>query len=243
MEFAFIDVETTGLKVSQPKQDGGMPRHTIVEVAAIKETAKGSVEYFERLCALDEWHLTNASKDAVNIVCFGDRLHDDTGDEARAILRERHKDAPQRDEVMRELLAFVQGCALVGHNLEQDALRFLDAPMHAAGLVWSWHSCFPVFCTRMMYRWRWPGLKDYSLEACCERMGIEPEKEHRAMTGAESCRRLWNAMWDRHESSGDAAKMGAWVLEQFPGMTKREVCQQVLTKAKEWKVSNGEAAE
>lgn len=183
--FAFLDLETTGTNPAV---------NDIIEVGIIRDGAPWSTKV-----AVGEWELKRASPEALKVNGYS---------------AEAWADAPAWDVVAEQVARQLHGAVIVAHNATFD-LEFLDAAFEKAGI--SPRSVFTrggIIDTYPLAKGMLTplGLKKFSLDACCEFLGIEREGVHRALGGAERCRSLFLKMrelmemgWKHGQSEKDAA--------------------------------------
>ncbi|GCE17061.1 exonuclease domain-containing protein [Dictyobacter kobayashii] len=152
VEFVVIDTETTGLRPGSDR---------VIEVAAVR-VGRGQI--------LDSYHsLINPGR---RIPPFIERF---TG-----ITQTMVNEAPLASQVLPELLDFIDGAPLVGHNLGFD-LNFLTFEAQLLGLS------FPIdgFDTIPLARRFLPALKRFKLDMVAAHLNIETIHRHRAFGDAE----------------------------------------------------------
>jgi DNA polymerase-3 subunit epsilon len=101
--------------------------------------------------------------------------------------------APPPAEVLRELQAMLEGRVLVAHNAPFD-LRALRQAFDRAGLEWPDP---PALCTLALGRRLAPLARRRGLAALAGSLGIEVEGVHRALVDAETCARIFCALFPR----------------------------------------------
>lgn len=100
--------------------------------------------------------------------------------------------APLASEMVVDLARQLHGATLVAHNAAYD-LGVLESFLERHGIPWSSVYCgssidtYPLAKAMLGRR----GLSKFSLDACCEFLGLEREGEHRAIGGATRCRQLF----------------------------------------------------
>ncbi|GCE03312.1 exonuclease domain-containing protein [Dictyobacter aurantiacus] len=152
VEFVVIDTETTGLRPGSDR---------VIEVAAVR-VGRGQI--------LGSYHsLINPRR---RIPPFIERF---TG-----ITQSMINEAPTADQVLPELLSFIDGAPLVGHNLGFD-LNFLNFEARLLDLS------FPIdgFDTIPLARRFLPALKRFKLDMVAAHLNIETRHRHRAFGDAE----------------------------------------------------------
>ena len=87
-------------------------------------------------------------------------------------------DKPRFDELVEEILDFLEDAPLIAHNAAFD-FAFMNAELSACGRLHLPRS--RMICTAVMSKSRHPGAK-HSLDALCSRYGID--RSHRSLHGA-----------------------------------------------------------
>ncbi len=151
--FAVVDVETTGLRWRTDR---------IVEVAVVRTDAEGRV-----LAELSTLVNPERNPGATHIHGLG---------------AEDLESAPTFVEVLSEVVRFLEGAVLVGHNVKFD-LAFLGEELGRLGLALP-HS--PRVCTRELAMRVLPSLGDYKLASCCKALGVSSGHEHQALDDARA---------------------------------------------------------
>ncbi|MFC4637573.1 PolC-type DNA polymerase III [Deinococcus hohokamensis] len=158
MNVVVFDLETTGLS---PERDG------IVEIGALR-VVDGQVQEdlkFETLV-----RPTNAAGERLLIPWHAQRVH--------GISNEMVRDAPSLEEVLPDFLAFVDGSAVVAHNISFDG-GFMRAHARRLGLTWA-----PAaeHCTVKLSRQAFPKERAHNLGVLAERLGLSfaPGGRHRS---------------------------------------------------------------
>lgn len=166
---AFVDLETTGLS---------HVHHDILEIAVVRSDAPPLVSKVKPL------RIDNASGVALKI----------NGYSAKA-----WEDAPTWGEIAPTVSAALNGVAIVGHNVVNFDLRFLDRSLDPMGLGIRTRPRIVIDTMVMAFVHLVPrGLKRLSLAGCCEFLDIETEgKTHRALAGAMRCKRVYEAIVGR----------------------------------------------
>ncbi|HKP96215.1 MAG TPA: exonuclease domain-containing protein [Fibrobacteria bacterium] len=90
-------------------------------------------------------------------------------------------------EGLEEFLRFAGALPLVAHNSDFDA-AFLEHALSKAAMP---PLANPVFDSLLIARVAWPSLDSHRLENLVERLGIPPQKAHRALPDAEQSALLW----------------------------------------------------
>ena len=186
MRQIFLDTETTGLSADQGDR--------IIEVACIElDNRRFSGRRFH--------HYVNPSRsshpDAV-------RVH--------GITDEFLADKPPFEQVVDELLAFVEGAEVIIHNATFD-LAFLDAELARLGRPRFARHCAQVTDSLLMAREQYPG-KSNSLDALCRRLEVDNSGRdlHGALIDADLLAQVYLAMTRGQDSlvidASDAAAAG-----------------------------------
>jgi len=104
-----------------------------------------------------------------------------------AITDEDVANAPDLDEVLMEMLPYLDGAVLVAHNALFD-LGFLQRALIECG-----YEPFGgrVLDTLEFLRFLYPGLSGLALNRACASLGIELDQHHRADNDAEATAKLW----------------------------------------------------
>ena len=151
-EFAVIDTETTGVRA-------GVNR--VTEIAAVKIRGEEEIDRFSELV-----------NPGVAIPYHIRRL---TG-----ITTEMVAGKPPIGDILPKFLQFIDGCIVVGHNLQFDR-RFLNAELVRAGLP---KLPGPTLCTLRIARRLMRGLPSKSLAGLVDFFGITMDRSHRAVHDA-----------------------------------------------------------
>src|SRR3954470_8504708 len=102
-------------------------------------------------------------------------------------------EAPAADLVLPDLVAHLDGRVLVGHNVAFDR-RVLRQACERAGVAWPDP---PSLCTVAMARRFAPLAGQRKLAALADALGVEVEVTHRALADAETCARVFCALFPR----------------------------------------------
>jgi DNA polymerase III epsilon subunit family exonuclease len=95
--------------------------------------------------------------------------------------------AKEPKEGLEEFLRFAGGLPLVAHNSDFDA-SFLEHALSKAGMP---PLANPVFDSLLLARTAWPTMDSHRLENLVDKLGIPPQKAHRALPDAEQAAFLW----------------------------------------------------
>lgn len=151
-EFVIFDVETTGLSPQMGDR--------VVEVAALR--VKG-------LQAVSQFHsLVNPGRDISSSAYL-----------VNGISPQMLLGAPTSAEVFPDLLEYLSGAVIVGHNIKFD-LDFLNAEAARLGMVLS--DEIQSLCTVAMSKAFLPELGRHALSVVAYHLGIETPQEHRALS-------------------------------------------------------------
>jgi DNA polymerase-3 subunit epsilon len=101
--------------------------------------------------------------------------------------------APRGEDVLPELAALMRGRVLVAHSAGFDR-RVLRQAFERAGLDWP---SPPVLCTVALARRFAPLVRQRRLAALAGSLGIDVEVQHRALPDAETCARVFCALFAR----------------------------------------------
>jgi len=101
--------------------------------------------------------------------------------------------APEAGSVLKELAAMIDGRVLVAHNAGFDG-RVLRQAFDRACMDWPDP---PVLCTVSMARRFAPLIQRRGLEPLADALGIEVEGTHRALVDAETCARVFCALFPK----------------------------------------------
>jgi DNA polymerase III subunit epsilon len=109
------------------------------------------------------------------------------------ITQEMVDGAPRLEEVLPAFARTLRGRLLVAHNAPFDR-RVLRQAFGRIGLEWPEQ---PVLCTAALARVLLPLQRERRLGALAEALGIEVEVAHRALPDAETCARVFCALFPR----------------------------------------------
>ncbi|MFL5888858.1 MAG: exonuclease domain-containing protein [Solirubrobacteraceae bacterium] len=102
-------------------------------------------------------------------------------------------EAPPAETTLPELATVLRGRVLVAHSASFDR-RVLRQAFERAGLAWPDP---PVLCTVALARRLHPLARQRRLAALAASLGIEVEVTHRALADAETCARVFCALWPK----------------------------------------------
>lgn len=184
---AFLDIETLG---TNPRT------HAIIEVACVR---LGDVPWSSKL-AVGKYDVERAEPGALAVNGFS---------------AEEWKDAPPAAGVLVELAKRLHGCVIVGHNLNDFDLAFLEIAWQGLvpyrEVVRSTIDTYPLAKAALSKH----GVKKFSLQSCCEYYGIEPEGVHRALGGALRCQALFERLLGGAGGKRDAVRGLQSVASEF----------------------------
>ncbi len=100
-------------------------------------------------------------------------------------------EAPAAELALPELAELIEGRVLVGHNVSFDR-RVLRQAFERSGLDWPDP---PALCTVALARRLAPLARQRKLVALADALGIEVETAHRALADAETCARVFCALF------------------------------------------------
>ena len=169
VDLVVIDTETTGMRPGPDR---------VIEVAAVRVRGGAIVDTFHSLM--------NPRRSVPSfIVRF-------TG-----ITQAMVNEAPLSAEIMPDLLQFIDGATLVGHNLGFD-VRFLAHEAQLLGLA------FPIdgLDTIPLARRFLPGLKRFKLDMVAAHLNIQIRNRHRALGDAEVTAEVLLCILERAQQEG-----------------------------------------
>jgi DNA polymerase-3 subunit epsilon len=102
-------------------------------------------------------------------------------------------EAPAAELVLPDLIAQLDGRVLVGHNVSFDR-RVLRQACERAGVEWP---SPPSLCTVALARRFAPLARQRRLAALADALGVEVETTHRALADAETCARVFCALFPK----------------------------------------------
>lgn len=169
VEFVVVDTETTGLRPGSDR---------VIEVAAVKLRGGKSVDSFQSL-------LNPRRRLPPFITRF-------TG-----ITQEMVETAPYAEIILPELLDFIEGTILVGHNLGFD-INFLTSEAKLLGLAFPLDGLDTIPLARRLL----PGLKRFKLDYVAEYLNVSTSQRHRAMGDATVTAAVFVKMLERAKEQG-----------------------------------------
>lgn len=182
---AFLDLETTGLKAGVCD---------IIDAAVIRDGMPWHSQI--KITEWDEQRADNASF----------RNERKTWRDVTGYNRVEWADAPLGADVAPILATQLHGAVWIGHNLGGVDLPFLRSFFDRHGIPFATVCCESMIDTYPLAKacLRRLGLTKFSLDACCEFLGLEREGVHRALGGAMRCRQLFHELvkrvWVGHET-------------------------------------------
>lgn len=185
---AFVDCETTGLKASVCD---------IIDVAVIRD----GMPWHSRI-RITPWDEQRADN-------LGRPNERRTWRDVTGYNREEWATAPDGARVAPEIAGQIHGCTLVAHNADFD-VGFLSAFLERHGIAWRSAWCGSMIDLYPLARSILGrlGLTKFSLDACCEFLGLEREGVHQALGGAMRVRQVYGALckmaWDGFKGDADA---------------------------------------
>lgn len=166
--FAVVDVETTGFSPINGDR--------IVEIAVVRVGIDTTDEYVT---------LVNPLRDVGPA-----HIHGLTADDVAS--------APMFQEIVGDVLEFLDGAVLVAHNIRFDR-DFLSAELSAAGVFLP---AIPNLCTlELAYRLD-PGLPNHRLATCCASAGLTYHASHSALGDARVEAKLLRRYLLKAEAAG-----------------------------------------
>jgi DNA polymerase-3 subunit epsilon/ATP-dependent DNA helicase DinG len=183
--YVALDLETTGL---DPQSD------RVIEVGAVRIGAEGEDAEFSSL--------VNPGR---GLSPFIERLTGITSSEVAT--------APPLEAIAGDLVRFLEGAVLVGHNIEFD-LDFL----RSAGLIDGGEAIDTAVFARLLL----PELKSYGLADVADALGLPGEGHHRALADARLAARVFVRLRAMAESLDPAlrASLAALVGRDSPALAK-----------------------
>ncbi|HNV24418.1 MAG TPA: 3'-5' exonuclease [Candidatus Omnitrophota bacterium] len=182
-EFVIIDTETTGLSATNGDR--------MVEIAAVKIRNGEISERFESLINPER----SVPEGAQNI---------------HKITKEMLKNAPKAEKILPDVLHFIGGACVVGHNIKFD----LDFLCYQLSLIRrKLKNETPAIDTLKMAKYFLPHLSNYSLSSVALSFGIKIKENHRALADAELTAQIFIRFLDMAEEQ----KMGTFqkLFEKF----------------------------
>lgn len=169
-EYVVIDLEMTGLSPVKDK---------IIEVAAIK-VVNGIIK--------DEYSQLVNPNDEIS-----EKITEITG-----ISNEMTKNAKYIEEIMQEILQFIKGMTLVGHNIQFD-FSFIMQNAYACGykdyVNMEWYGIDTLKLSRKYL----PADVSKTLQNLCEMYGIQNDNHHRALNDVKITKKLYQKLCDDYE--------------------------------------------
>lgn len=169
-DYVVFDTETTGLDASKDK---------VVEVSLLKVSGENiECEY----CTLvnPQMHINEVAS----------RIH--------GIFDEDVADAPEYDQVGKEMCDFLGNCLIIGHNIKFD-LGFVGGLVKNVKLDadQEWRYVDTITMAKAAY----PNMKNYKLQTLVKELGIETEGAHRARADTLATKALFELCRDKLKTS------------------------------------------
>lgn len=201
VDLVVIDTETTGMRPGPDR---------VIEVAAVRVRGGAIIDSFQSL-------MNPRRSLPPFIVRF-------TG-----ITQAMVNEAPTPDVVMPDLLQFVDGATLVGHNLGFD-LRFLAHEAQMLGLA------FPIngLDTIPLARRFLPGLKRFKLDMVAAHLSIQTRNRHRAFGDAEVTAEVLLCILERARQEGIYTLGHLQRRLQLPVVWSGDITQAEKQKGRQW---------
>lgn len=167
--FAFVDIETTGLNLLQ---------NEIIEIGCvITNPDLEIIEEFE--IKIKPEHIENSDPVALKVNHYDE---------------EKWESASNLKEAIEIFLEKVKNCIMVGHNVTFDA-GFLEYAFNKTGLLNTMHyHKLDTISIAWAKLHREPDLEHFSLRELCERFGIKNERAHSALPDARATYELYKKL-------------------------------------------------
>jgi DNA polymerase III epsilon subunit family exonuclease len=167
--FAFIDIEATGLNLHE---------HEIIEIGCVLTTPELEVvEEFD--VKIKPENIENADPAALKVNKYSE---------------EEWKNAVSLREGMKTLAEKVKGCIMVGHNVAFDA-GFIEHSFNKVGIQNTMHyhrlDTISIAWAKMH---RDPDMERFSLRELCLKFDIQNEKAHTALSDARATYELYKKL-------------------------------------------------
>ena len=114
-------------------------------------------------------------------------------------------DAPDLENVLKEVVEFIGSDPIVGHNVSFD-LGFLIYELERLEVVGLENLRRSHFCTSYLSLEVWPKMTSHRLMHLADHIGLELKPNHRAMQDAEVCMKVFLELIEGLESLGEALK-------------------------------------
>ncbi len=192
-KFTVMDVETTGLF------PGGTDR--IIEIALISLDCEGNI--------LREYEtLLNPERDLGPI-----HIHKITG----AMVQ----NAPIFSDILGDLVDFLAGTIVVGHNVSFD-YRFLESEFQRAGVTLP---TIPSICTLNLVKKVDPNIPSGKLNFLCDHYDIQLENSHTAYADCEATAKLFKILMREYGSHNIIQTLSTPLgIENWPKLPKSNIC-------------------
>lgn len=163
----FGDLETFGFGRQQP----------VIEWAGIKRKSDGTTDTLDLKIAVADYEIDHAEPGALKVTGW---------------TREEWADAMPKSDAFTLVHNFLASATLVGFNVDGDIARLeREFDYCGIGLVRRW--CEPMELATLL-RAKHPDWGAWNLAAACERYGLEPEGNHRALGGATRAMQVWDKL-------------------------------------------------
>lgn len=182
--FAVIDFETSGLSPDMGSR--------ATEVAAVKVVDGVVVDRYQSLMNSGEW--------------ISSRITEITG-----ITNQMLEDAPDSDEVMEELVDFLDSDHLIAHNASFDK-KFLQSELSIAGIK----RRFEFTCSMNIARRVFPAAPNHKLETLIAyRKLAKAGRFHRALADANA---TWSLWVDMSRAAGKKKGLATLTFQQMKSL-------------------------
>lgn len=171
-DYVVIDLEMTGLSPIKDK---------IIEVAAIKVTDGIITDEYSRL--------VNPN------VEISEKVTDITG-----ISNEMTKNASYIEDIMQEILQFIEGMTLIGHNIWFD-FSFIMQNAYTCGYKdYTDKKWYGIDTLKMSRKYLPPDISK-TLKSLCEMYGIQDNNHHRALNDVKITKELYCKLCEKYENA------------------------------------------
>lgn len=168
-DFAFIDIETTGLNLE---------KNEIIEIGCVLADSELKViEEFE--LKIKPEHIESADPVALKVNHYNEK---------------DWKDSLELNDAMKIFSEKVKNCIMVGHNVAFDA-GFLEYSFNKTEMINTMHyHKLDTVSIAWAKLHREPDLEHFSLRELCERFDIKNEKAHSALPDARATYELYKKL-------------------------------------------------
>ena len=169
--FAFVDIETTGLKLI---------KHEIIEIGCVLTTP--TLEIIEEFSLkIKPEHIKDADRVALKINHYNEK---------------DWESAHTLEEAVKILILKVKDCIMVGHNVAFDS-GFLEYAFNKTGMENSMHyHKLDTVSVAWAKLHREPDLEHFSLRELCLRFGIKNEDAHTGLGDARATYELYKKLME-----------------------------------------------